>query len=433
MESELTNINSIGLGFTMLMGLLLLLIPRKYAVIPIIMTGAFITLGQMMLVLNMHFTMMRVIILIGWIRLILRHEITSIKLKGIDKAVIYFVISGFIIYNIREQNADAFINRLGFAYNAIGLYFLFRFLIRDYDDIKRVIKALAVLMLPLAIMMIIEKATGRNLFSIFGGVAEYSMIREGKLRCSGPFAHPILAGTFGAVMMPLFIGLWQTKEAKILCWVGFLSGMTIVISSASSGPALSLLAGILALCFWPLRNQMSIVRWTIVILLVSLHLVMKAPVWYLIAKVTEITGGTGWHRSELINQAINHINEWWLMGTNYTAHWMPYTNTANPDSADITNQYIYEGVNGGILTVILFVLIIARGFRQIGLTLKLFSDNSSVKKILVWSIGAALFVHIMSFISVVYFDQMIIFWYLQLAMIAALPTKKEESQINILK
>lgn len=38
---------------------------------------------------------------------------------------------------------------------------------------------------------------------------------------------------------------------------------------------------------------------------------------------------------------------------------------------------------------------------------------------MIWSLGVSLFIHAVSFLSVSYFDQMIVFWYLLLAMISA--------------
>jgi len=170
---------------------------------------------------------------------------------------------------------------------------------------------------------------------------------------------------------------------------------------------------------------MKTVRWVILIGLVSLHMIMKAPVWFLIGRLAEFTGGTGWHRSELIDTAIRHFNEWWLVGTTYTAHWMSYT-SFDPNMADITNQFILEGVNGGIWRMGAFIIIIVLCYSGLGKSNLILKDQPIDLRIFSWSLGAALFTHIMSFLSVSYFDQIIVFWYLLLAMISIL-----SSTINI--
>jgi O-antigen ligase len=156
---------------------------------------------------------------------------------------------------------------------------------------------------------------------------------------------------------------------------------------------------------------------------------MKAPVWYLIMRVSEVAGGQGWHRSYLIDQAIKHFNEWWLLGTAYCAHWMPYGHPLDPNKVDITNQYIAEGVNGGLLTMVLFIAVIVCCFQAIGLKMREIEKRSFEYKFLVWALGCSLFSHAVNFLSVAYFDQIFIFWYLTLALVASLQSKRENKTI----
>ena len=148
---------------------------------------------------------------------------------------------------------------------------------------------------------------------------------------------------------------------------------------------------------------------------------MKAPVYYLFARVSDIMGGTGWHRSFIIDAALEHIDEWWLVGTYRTVHWGGYPPPpADPENIDITNQYIVEGVKGGLLRLGLFILIISRGFKAIGRWTSLRRPPSRSVQWLYWSIGVCLATHCVSYMSVSYFDQMVVFWYWLLAVIAAL-------------
>jgi hypothetical protein len=419
LAQDVSNINSIGLIFTVLMGILIIFLPRRHAIVPIIMVTCYMTFGQVLYVEGLHFTILRILLLIGWVRLIIRGEISAIKLNVIDRTLIFWVISNFAIYYLREQTSEAFVNRLGFAYNVLGTYFLFRSLIRDFDDVDRAFKVLAMAIIPLAIAMLIEEETGRNLFSFLGGVPEFSEVRLGRIRCQGPFRHPIMAGTFGATLVPLLVGMLLKRNGnKLIIFIGVIAAGIITAMAASIGPLMAFMFGIVALTLWPFRTYMRAIGWGILFTLLSLHLlIMKAPVWYLIARMGELVGGGGWHRAALIGQAIAHFDEWWLLGTNYTAHWMPYSLSANPEMADITNQFIQEGVNGGLLTMILFIILIALCFRGLGRALKIVEDRLAVG-ITLWSAGAALFAHVLSFISVPYFDQMIVSWYLLLAMIS---------------
>jgi hypothetical protein len=164
-----------------------------------------------------------------------------------------------------------------------------------------------------------------------------------------------------------------------------------------------------------LRRRMRLVRWAFVLTLVCLHMVMQSPVWHLISRVSAVGGSTGWHRFNLINQAISRIGEWWLLGTPSTAHW-------GQGLKDVTNQYILEGVRGGFLTLCLFVIMIAIAFREVGKLWRLQSRNPYCLA-LSWAMGVSLFVHCMNFIGVSYFGQIHIAWFLILAMIGSISGK----------
>jgi hypothetical protein len=149
-------------------------------------------------------------------------------------------------------------------------------------------------------------------------------------------------------------------------------------------------------------------------------------VWYLIGRVSELTGGTGWYRSFLIEQSIKHINEWWLIGSSETAHWSPWASNLSADkkNMDITNHYIIQGLRGGVAMLGLFLAIIATCFKTVGRLIR-DEEHLILDKKLVWAFGIALACHCAAFISVSYFDQINVFWYWLLATIAALPRQSE--------
>lgn len=154
--------------------------------------------------------------------------------------------------------------------------------------------------------------------------------------------------------------------------------------------------------------------------LLALQLLMKAPIWYLFARMSDLLGmGGGWYRSALIDAAVGHFAEWGLMGAVYTAHWMPFQLT--PNMADITNQYIGEGVDGGAISMVLFIGILVSAYRHVGI------GGASARlvgflrlEVLAWVVGASLTAHAVSYLGIGYFDQMIVFWFLILSVAATL-------------
>jgi hypothetical protein len=132
----------------------------------------------------------------------------------------------------------------------------------------------------------------------------------------------------------------------------------------------------------------------------------------LLAKVNLVGGSTGWHRAALIEAAINHFSEWWATGTDVTRHWMPTGVYWDPDHTDITNHFLYMGVLGGMLLMSLFIAVFVCAFIGVGQSLRANPTAPFQRKFLVWTAGAILFGHAVSFLSVMYFDQSIVYVYL---------------------
>jgi hypothetical protein len=185
----------------------------------------------------------------------------------------------------------------------------------------------------------------------------------------------------------------------------------IIFTAASSGPYLTALIAIAGLLFWRLRKYMRALRWGVVVVLVALHLVMKSPVWFILARVDVVSGSTGFHRAYLIDRAVATFSQWWLLGIKSTELF------GEQIHGDITNQYIMEGINSGFLTMILFILIIVNCFRVIGRIAKRKDLSLNVRQT-AWAMGAVLFAHAITFLSISYFDQNVVNWYLLLALIA---------------
>jgi hypothetical protein len=411
-----TFINPFGLAFTLLMCVLLVVLPRRYALLPIIALVCYMTMGMRIMIGSLNFTMIRILLPFGWIRLVFRGELKGIKLNPIDKTLLLYVSVAIVADTLLWQTFGAFKGNLGGAYNALGFYFMFRFLIRDVAEMVRALRIYAALIVPLAVCMLFEKMTGRDPFAVFGGVPTFTFVRDGALRCEGPFAHPILAGTFGATLMPLFVGLWWQKgSSRIYAFFGVIASIVITVTSASSGPLLAFLSGGLALCLWAVHTRMRTIRWGIVGALAALQLAMHAPIWYLIARVDVVAGSGGYHRAYLIDRAIANFSDWWLIGTTNTEAW------ASKDAHlfDVTNQYIGAAANGGLLLMVLFIAIIVLAFKGVGRAVRAMEGKEPKESLqMVWALGAALFTHAMTFLSVTYFDQNFVNWYFLLAVIS---------------
>ena len=409
-----TFIPPLAIAILILATILIMALPRKYATIPFLLAGLFIPQNVIIVIIGLHFNASRLLLLAGLTRLIIRGDRYSDNLNSLDKAIIYSLLIESIAYVLLWRQVGAFVNRSGHLFSILGTYIFLRSLIRSKEDVVLVIKVLAVVVVLIAPLVWQEHNTGRNPFSLLG-VPEFSALRDDRIRASGPFAHPSISGTFGAVLIPLFIGLWWFRpRAWFVSAVGIVSSTVIVISSSSSTPVMTFPAGILALSLWPLRKNMRMVRRGIVALLVCLQLVMKAPIWFLVDRVSGLIGGSGWHRAMLIDNFVRHFFDWCLIGTQDYPNW-------GWSMWDVDNAFVGAGLMGGLPGFILFLAIFVYGYRMIG-EARTAVEESPEDARFIWAIGSALFANNIAFFGIVYFDQSVIAWYALLVMISVVHT-----------
>jgi len=405
----------LALAFVVVAAIALLVLPRRWAPLPLIGGAIYMTLGQGFELGPLNFPVIRILVAVAVLRVIVRREGLTGRLNGLDWLMVIWGAWACASSAFHEEGA--LVNRLGLAYNACGIYFLLRVFCSSIDDVVFLFRTTALLLLPVAIEMIYESVAAHNLFAVFGGVPDIPEIREGRVRANGPFAHPILAGTVGAVTLPLMIGIW--RRHWVMAALGTLACLTIIVTSASSGPVLSALFSIAALCLWPYRRRMRLFKWSALAAYIALAVAMKAPVYYLIARIDIAGGSTGYYRARLLESSFEHISEWWLAGTDFTRHWMPSGVTWSPNHTDITNYYLSMAVMGGLPLMLLLIAILSKGFAYVGGRLREDPDMSPEGGFVVWALGSALFAHAATSVSVSYYDQSFLFFYLTPAAIAS--------------
>ncbi len=413
--------------FTIVTGLLLFRLPKQWAPMPLLAGTIYMTLGQTVDMGPFHFSVLRILVALGAIRVLVKHERLSGGWNLLDKAMLGWAVWAVFSSCFHKNISATLVSHLGLVYNALGIYFLLRVFIAGAEGVWSVAKIILILLVPVAVEMVVERLTGHNHFSVFGGVDAVCEVRGGKIRAQGPFLHSILAGTVGAVCMPLAVLFWQRNRK--LCLLGVLATGLIVVTSSSSGPILTMLFVSMGLAFWKLRERMRLVRWVALLSVLVLNMVMSAPVYYLLGRIDLTGNSTGFYRAALIESTIRHFNEWWLGGTDYTRHWMASGVSWSPDQADITNYYIEMGVNGGLPLMLLFIYILVVAFRLLGTALRNSEGEPFEHQFMIWTLGAILFGHAATWMSVSYFDQTVVFFYLILAAIsgvAAAPSQAVE-------
>lgn len=383
------------------------LLPRQLAVFPILSAALWTPLGQSIEIAGYNFYFLRLVLLATLIRILLRREfpigpITSIDAAVISWTAVFLVTSAF-------HRIEFFSTRLGMLYNFAMPYAVFRSLITSPTQCTQAFRLAVVAFIPVGVLLLTEFLTSRNLFSYLGGVDLLSVVREDKVRAQGPFAHAINAGIAGAIIVGFSLHLWRV--ARRVSILGILSGASAVFASSSSGPfaAAAIIITVTSLYRW--RRHSRRFLWGLLGTIIALSFAMKAPVWFLIARIKVFGASTSYHRAALIDAAYEHLSEWWLAGTDYTRHWMAVSLENNPDFADITSEYVWMMVAGGILLLGAFLWILISSLRRVPL---IASENEVHSEVTwhpfeSWAITSVLCGLIVTCMTVSFFDQIKIF------------------------
>ena len=356
--------NALGGSVLVLVMLIVLLGSARWALIGIMAGMLYLPIGPSIPIFGINLFAMRFVEIAVFVRIISRREFSSFVWNGIDRVFLLLYAYTTLVFLARSSEGQA--NVIGMAVDAYICYFAFRALINDVEDFKWFLRTFLFLLGPYAALVVAESLQGRHIFAVLGATAP-EVTREGRLRCVGGFDHPSLLGTLGACFMQLYIGLLFAKSDRMFALAGIILCASIVWASNSGGPISCVIYGVMGWMLWGCRKKMQWFRRSIVAILCLLALVMKAPIWFLIARLGAITGGDSWHRSEVIDVFVQHISEWWLAGIpiEATKYWLPTYNQTT-GGIDLTNYFLVFGLTAGLGSTALFILLLVRGFSYIG-------------------------------------------------------------------
>ena len=411
-ESILTPASALLLGITILLTLFL---RRRYALSSVFVGVFLIPTQQVVIFAGLHFTALRLIVLAAILRWFLRgHNDPKFafprRWNTLDYLFIAFATCELIMFTLQWGQKQAFIAALGVFVDTCGGYCVLRSLISTKDDLLWAIKTLAIVACVLGTCMLAEHFMHRNLLKFLGGALTLAE-RDGKVRAQATFENYLTAGAFGATIWPLFVWLRTQRRSRGIAYCGLAGALTMAVTTVSSTPLVSCVAALVALALWPARRFLPWIRTGFVVLLLCLQLVMKAPVWALIARVDLTGSSSSYHRFMLVNLFLTHIPQWWLIGARSYTTW-------GFDMWDVCNQFVGYGLTGGIVTLSLFIAIFWYSFRRLGYMRRMAQRNSG-NRWLSWCLGASLLATIVSMFGVSYFDQVQFEFIAVIAMISA--------------
>lgn len=406
---------------------LFFVLPRKFVIVPVLATIFLIPAGQQFFVAGIHLFVCRLLILVAFIRaMVSKVPKQKSRFAGgwnpIDTAFTCYVIISAAATLARNPEAGALVNQIGYVWDLLLGYLLLRSLIQDEKDTFLTLKCFAGLMVILAAAMLVEQEKMMNVFGLLGGVNATPEVREGKIRSQAVFQHALTAGSFAATAIPLFFLLWNNGKAKLFAIVGVAAGTLMTLTTQTSTSLMTYAAGIGAVFLWPIRKNMKKVRTVLLVVLVGLHLVMKAPVWFLIARIDLTGSSSSYQRAELIDQFVNHFSSWWLIGTNDAGTW-------GWDMWDAQNMFVSVGEAGGLAALVFFILVVSRSFAKIGNSRR--RERNRKQEWFLWFLGSALFANVVAFFGANYFDQSRMAWFALVSMICASTVPVLNLEVNV--
>lgn len=390
---------------TLLLSGSIVVIPRKYLLMPFAVAACWAPADQRLVIQTLNFHVLQILVLVGAARLWIYGEVVRIRWNRFDRLILLWAAVGTLVYVFQWMSLAAIIYKSGRLLEWLGLYWVFRQTVRSWDDLRLAYVVLALCALAMVPFVALEWVTGSNPFVVLGRVG--TSIREGGYRCQATFPHSIIMGLYWATLVPLFVGFArQRAHRRTWFWAAVAASTFMIMGTRSSTPVLTLIAVAGLLLAYPLRRYTATGAWGVVAMLLALHMVMKAPVWHLLSRVSVVSGSTGWHRYFLVNQAIEFLGEWAFLGTRDTTHW-------GEGLGDVTNEFILVGVQGGLVTLIVFCIVLfvaGRAFARLAIR-----STEKTDSYLAWCAFVTLLAHIISFFGVSYFGQIAMPWYLLLA------------------
>src|ERR1700734_2164889 len=120
--------------------LLLLVLKRKWAIVPVLLIAIFAPAGQEFYIAGAHLFVLRVVVIAGCLRLLAvkftsRESVFTGGFNSIDQAFCLWAICQATAFVLLYREMGAVLYQGAFLLDALGGYFLLRYLIRDEEDI----------------------------------------------------------------------------------------------------------------------------------------------------------------------------------------------------------------------------------------------------------------------------------------------------------
>jgi len=293
----------------------------------------------------------------------------------------------------------------------------------DQRSVGTTAKWCALAALPIAVLCVVESLTGwqsYNMLQVHCPWREVSETllnpRSGFYRAVGPFSHPIQCGAVFFVVLPFAYSLrhengrWRKASLPILVVIA--AG---VLSSMSSGPVSMMLTLGLCLILQWFRYLVKPLLAFLAVACIAIEILSNRSFYRVLTVYMNPLGGAGWHRSRIIELAIERVGEWWLAG--YGGRDPGWGPSLGAIWTDITNTFVAAGVESGLLGVVALCGVLTS---SLCVTIRLYrSARGPAMRSWYWALGSTVVTFVIGFNAILFSGQAATLFYCLMGCIGA--------------
>src|SRR6478609_5466699 len=138
--------NPISIAIGAIIVALMLWVPRGVASLPLLMAASYVTRDFDIEIASIRFTLLHVVVAVGFFRVMMRGESLPHGFNGIDRLLLLWTVALLATGMVRVT--DGFIYRAGMVWGGVGSYFLFRIFLTDAADVVGVFRIVCIVLIP---------------------------------------------------------------------------------------------------------------------------------------------------------------------------------------------------------------------------------------------------------------------------------------------
>jgi hypothetical protein len=350
----------------------------------------------------------------------------------LDKMMGIFFTAQLVAGVTTTELAELAENRAGAAFDFILPYFAMRLIVRDHVTYSKLLKALVMIMAPLAIVGFYQCVTGNN---PVGFLKKYYAWREmqgyvaiprhGFYRADLTFPMSIMFGLFFSMFGPLVAGLKTQRSTKMIAYIGIALMLLGVFDSMSSGPMLAALLAMMFMFIYRFRKYWRGMVGVAAVGCLIVEIISNRHFYDVLGSFT-LSPGTAWYRSKLIDVALfqGGMTGYWITGHGFAdPGWSLLID--NRDHTDIVNQYLLFLSVYGLVGLIPFFGVIYYTIKYLVEAFK--KSINEYQRWIVWGLAASVFGTLGAMTSVSLFGQPLTIFFSILGICGSMPELIQKS------